>query len=384
MRLDYVTIFPDFFAPLELSLAGKAVEAGLITVGVHDLRSWTTDRHRTVDDTPYGGGAGMVMKPEPWGQALDVLLPDGGTLVVPTPSGRPLTQAQARDLATREHLVFACGRYEGIDQRVLDHAATRAEVVELSLGDYVLNGGEVASLAVTEAVVRLLPGFMGNAASLVEESHEDGLLEYPVYTKPASWRGHDVPPVLLSGDHARIAAWRRDQAVRRTAARRPDLLHASAVAGEWEVVRATRADAAEVLTLQLACWVREALVNGDLTIPPLHEDLDDVLASIATWDTYVVRVAGRLVGSVRGRLDGSEWDIGRLMVAPDQRGRGLGRALLEHAQAVAPAEASAYRLLTGKHSVDNLRMYKKAGFRVREVLDGPSGPVVLVKRIRRA
>jgi len=212
MRLDYLTIFPDFFAPLSLSLPGKAVASGLLDLHVHDLREWTHDRHRTVDDTPYGGGAGMVMKPEPWGEALDALLPDGATLVVPTPSGTPLRQRDAADLATRERLVFACGRYEGIDQRVLDHAATRAEVREVSLGDYVLNGGEVAALVITEAVVRLLPGFMGNAASLAEESHHDstgGLLEYPVYTKPASWRGHDVPSVLLSGDHAAIAAWRR-------------------------------------------------------------------------------------------------------------------------------------------------------------------------------
>ncbi|CAN5653860.1 tRNA (guanosine(37)-N1)-methyltransferase TrmD [soil metagenome] len=235
MRLDYLTIFPDWFAPLSLSLPGKAVASGLLDLHVHDLRDWATDRHHTVDDTPYGGGAGMVMKPGPWGEALDALLPDGATLVVPTPSGEPFRQATARELATRDHLVFACGRYEGIDQRVLDHAATRAEVREVSLGDYVLNGGEVAALAVTEAVVRLLPGFMGNAASLVEESHEDGLLEYPVYTKPASWRGLDVPPVLLSGDHGAIAGWRHEQSLRRTAQRRPDLLAASALApsGGW-------------------------------------------------------------------------------------------------------------------------------------------------------
>ena len=175
---------------------------------MHDLRDWAHDRHRTVDDTPYGGGAGMVMKPEPWGEALDAVDagPAGATLVVPTPAGVPFTQALARELAGREHLVFACGRYEGIDQRVVDDAARRFEVLEVSLGDYVLNGGEVAALAICEAVVRLLPGFMGNPESLVEESHEDGLLEAPVYTKPASWRGLDVPPVLLSGDHAAVAA----------------------------------------------------------------------------------------------------------------------------------------------------------------------------------
>ncbi len=211
MRIDVVSIFPDYLAPLGLSLVGKAQESGLIDVHVHDLRQWTHDRHRTVDDTPYGGGAGMVMKPEPWGEALDAVVPTAepderrATLVVPTPAGEPFTQAVAADLATRDHLVFACGRYEGIDQRVMDHAASRMEVRELSIGDYVLNGGEVAALAIVEAVVRLLPGFMGNAESLTEESHAAGLLEYPVYTKPDAWRGHQVPDVLLSGDHARIA-----------------------------------------------------------------------------------------------------------------------------------------------------------------------------------
>jgi tRNA (guanine37-N1)-methyltransferase len=381
VRLDYLTIFPDYLAPLQLSLPGKAVASGLIEVHVHDLRQWAHDRHRTVDDTPYGGGAGMVLKPEPWGAAFDELAVEGATVVVLTPSGEPLTQALARDLATRERLVFACGRYEGIDQRVLDHAATRAEVREVSIGDYVLNGGEVAALAVTEAVVRLLPGFMGNTASLVEESHEEGLLEYPVYTKPASWRGLDVPEVLLGGNHGAIAAWRHQQAVRRTAARRPDLLHASAVVGDWEIVPGTRADAPELLVLQRACWVQEAIANDSLDIPALHETLEVVVESFATWTWYVVRAAGRLVGAARGRLDGTAWDIGRVMVAPDLQGRGLGRALLEHVQAVAPAEATSYALFTGSGSVDNLRMYKKAGFRLRSDLPAPPGAVVLTKRI---
>ncbi|MFT4109142.1 tRNA (guanosine(37)-N1)-methyltransferase TrmD [Propionicimonas sp.] len=230
MRIDLVSIFPDYFAPLRLSLVGKAVEAGIVSLGVHDLRTWTHDRHRTVDDTPYGGGAGMVMKPEPWGEALDDLVPRDGAaplLVVPTPAGVPFSQPLAHDLAGRDWLLFACGRYEGIDARVVEHAATRMEVLEVSLGDYVLNGGEVAALAVTEAVVRLLPGVLGNPESLVEESHGtelDGLLEYPVYTKPASWRGLEVPAVLLSGHHGEVARWRLEQARRRTAERRPDLL----------------------------------------------------------------------------------------------------------------------------------------------------------------
>ena len=230
MRIDLVSIFPDYFAPLSLSLVGKAVETGILSLGVHDLREWTHDRHRTVDDTPYGGGAGMVMKPEPWGEALDELVPDGGPrplLVVPTPAGVPFTQALAHELAGRDWLLFACGRYEGIDARVVDHAATRMEVLEVSLGDYVLNGGEVAALAITEAVVRLLPGVLGNPESLVEESHGaelDGLLEYPVYTKPASWRGLEVPAVLLSGHHGQVASWRLEQSRQRTTDRRPDLI----------------------------------------------------------------------------------------------------------------------------------------------------------------
>ncbi len=301
MRIDVLTIFPDYLAPLELSLAGKARDKGLIDVRVHDLRDWAHDRHRTVDDTPYGGGAGMVMKPEPWGEAFDALLDDGpATVVFTTPSGQPFTQAVARELATRERIVFACGRYEGIDQRVLDEVSTRAEVREISLGDYVLNGGEVAALAITEAVVRLVPGFMGNAESLVEESHEDGLLEYPVFTKPAAWRGHDVPPVLLSGDHGAIAAWRRDQAVRRTAERRPDLVPAAALLDDVEIRPAAPADSGELFVLQLACWVTEQHDNPGVRIPALHETHDDVRDWLARDTVLVARSAGRLVGAVRG------------------------------------------------------------------------------------
>lgn len=227
MRIDIVTIFPDFFRVLDLSLLGKARQAGLIEVVAHDLRDHTHDRHRTVDDTPYGGGAGMVMKPEPWGEALDAIVGDGPSdalLVVPSPAGEPFTQQIARELAAEDHLVFACGRYEGIDQRVVDHYATRMRVRLISLGDYVLNGGEVAVMAMIEAAGRLVPGVVGNPESLVEESHEDGLLEYPSYTKPAEWRGLEVPPVLLSGHHGAIAAWRREQQVERTRRVRPELL----------------------------------------------------------------------------------------------------------------------------------------------------------------
>ena len=224
MRIDVVTIFPAFFDVLEVSLVGRARDRGLLDVRVHDLRHYTHDRHRTVDDTPAGGGAGMVMKPEPWGEALDALLTPESTVVFPTPAGTLFTQAAARNLSIRPHVVFCCGRYEGIDQRVVDHARSRAEVLELSLGDYVLNGGEVAAMAMIEAAGRLVPGVVGNPDSLVEESHEDGLLEYPSYTKPAVWRGLETPPVLLGGNHAAIAAWRREQQFDRTRRIRPDLL----------------------------------------------------------------------------------------------------------------------------------------------------------------
>jgi len=231
MRVDVVTIFPDYLAPLGVSLLGKAQDRGLLEVRVHDLRSWTADVHRTVDDSPYGGGPGMVMTPGPWGQALEAVL-DGTdarpVLLVPTPSGRPFTQELAAELSAEPWLVFACGRYEGIDSRVLVDAEQRFRVLEVSLGDYVLAGGEVAVLVVVEAVVRLLPGVLGNAESHRDDSFAPGamqdLLEGPVFTRPALWRGLEVPQVLQSGDHARIAAWRREQAQGRTAERRPDLL----------------------------------------------------------------------------------------------------------------------------------------------------------------
>jgi tRNA (guanine37-N1)-methyltransferase len=237
VRIDIVSIFPEYLAPLDLSLVGRARQSGLLDLRTHDLREWTHDRHRSVDDTPYGGGPGMVMKPEPWGDALDALAPAETErqprLLVMTPSGRPFTQELAVELASEPWLLIACGRYEGIDQRVVEYAAARMPVDEMSIGDYVLNGGEVAALVVVESVARLLPGFMGNPKSLFEESHAGGLLEYPVYTKPATWRGLDVPAVLLTGDHAKVERWRRDQALRRTARRRPDLI-AAADPEAWE------------------------------------------------------------------------------------------------------------------------------------------------------
>ena len=239
MRIDVVTIFPDYLKVLDLSLIGKAADRGPLDLHVHDLRDHAHDRHRTVDDTPLGGGAGMVMKPDVWGEALDEVLaadaPGEGrqVLVVPTPSGEVFTQRTAEDLAGADRLVFACGRYEGIDARVPEHYASHGiEVRELSIGDYVLNGGEVAAIVMIEAIARLLPGVLGNPESLVEESHgTSGLLEYPVHTRPIRWRGLQIDPVLLSGDHGRIARVRRNQSITRTVERRPDMIQALDPAG---------------------------------------------------------------------------------------------------------------------------------------------------------
>ncbi|ADH65677.1 MULTISPECIES: tRNA (guanosine(37)-N1)-methyltransferase TrmD [Nocardiopsis] len=231
MRIDIISIFPEYFGPLDLSLIGRARVSGLLDVRVHDLRSWTHDRHNTVDDTPYGGGPGMVMKPEPWGEALDEVVGEGpARLILPTPSGRPFRQADAERLAKEERLVFGCGRYEGIDSRVAADAAERMPVEEVSIGDYVLNGGESATLVMVEAITRLLPGVLGNTESAVQDSFASGgmenLVEGAVYTKPATWRGREVPPVLLSGNHGAVDRWRRDQALRKTARNRPDLVEA--------------------------------------------------------------------------------------------------------------------------------------------------------------
>lgn len=398
MRIDVLSIFPDYLSPLELSLPGKARDKGLLDVRVHDLRSWTTDRHRTVDDTPYGGGAGMVMKPEPWGQALDEIVAEAGasaegeeaparpTIIFTTPSGAPFTQATARELSSHDHLVFCCGRYEGIDQRVIDHAAGVGEVREISLGDYVLNGGEVAALAVTEAVVRLLPGFMGNPESLTEESHEDGLLEYPVYTKPQSWRGLEVPAELMTGNHKLIAEWRHTQRVERTARRRPDLVHPSA-SGDASLRTATPGDAGELLTLQRACWVSEMIANPGVEIPALTEGLEDVQGWNEVHTVLVAHRGGRLVAAGRGRLEGETWHISRLMVAPDLQGQGLGRWILEALEAAAPSGSRRFELFTGAGSARNLKTYRKAGYRPAARAEGeaspaPDGLVHLSKRRR--
>ncbi len=270
----------------------------------------------------------------------------------------------ARELATREHLVFACGRYEGIDQRVAEHAAARFEVLELSVGDYVLNGGEVAALAICEAVVRLLPGFMGNAESLVEESHEDGLLEAPVYTKPASWRGLEVPPVLLSGDHGAIARWRHEQSVRRTAQRRPDLCRRRC----WPTTSCCAGSSRPTRVSSSRCSGRAGCRRSRPTRASRSRRWRSRSTTYAAGSregtVLVARSHGRLVGAVRGVLRDGAWQVGRLMVAPDLQGGGLGRRLLAAVEADAPAEATSYALFTGAGSKRNQRMYKKAGYRL--------------------
>jgi tRNA (guanine37-N1)-methyltransferase len=392
MRLDVVTLFPDYLAPLSLSLVGRAIERGTVELGVHDLRDWTHDRHRTVDDTPYGGGAGMVMRPEPWGECLDTLVPeptpggDGPRLIVFTPSGRRFDQSLADELAGEEHLILACGRYEGIDARVVPYARTRLRVDEVSLGDYVLNGGEAAALVVIEAVVRLLPGVIGNPESLAEESHSAGhdrLLEYPIYTKPPSWRGLDVPEVLFSGHHSQIAAWRRDRALELTRDRRPDLLPPSTGPSEVVVGPAVAADAGELLTLQRAAYVQEGRLHDSFDFPPLTDELADVEQLIADTTCLVARQDGRLVGSVFGRreADGS-WFIGRLMVAPDLQGTGLGRRLLALIEDAAPPATPRSVLVTGARSEFNQAFYRRRGYVVLAEEIRGSVPIVVMERLR--
>jgi tRNA (guanine37-N1)-methyltransferase len=283
MRIDIITIFPEYFSPLGVSLLGKAVERGIIELRVHDLRTWAGDAQRTVDDAPFGGGPGMVMAPGPWGAALDAVAggpvaggpvagcaPDA-RLVVPTPSGLPFTQAGALRYSRSAHLVFACGRYEGIDARVVADARERMEVDEVTIGDYVLSGGEPAALVMIDAICRLLPGVLGNAEWVADDSFGAGsgpmagLLEGPVYTRPRVWRGREVPPVLLSGDHAAIARWRRDEALRRTAARRPDLA-ARLAAGTPDAVSGTGERAAEAAASALDARDRQVLSEAGFPV----------------------------------------------------------------------------------------------------------------------
>ena len=303
LRLDVITIFPEYLDPLRHALLGKAIEQGILAVGVHDLRDWATGNHKSVDAPPLGGGPGMVMKPEVWGPALDdvatgragtdlesvaahrndkprhdevhAVAPrpyDGGEdaskplLIVPTPAGKPFTQADARAWSREEHIVFACGRYEGIDQRVFEDASKRYRVREVSIGDYVLIGGEVAVLVIAEAVTRLIPGVLGNTESHEDDSFSDGLLEGPSYTKPRVWRGIEAPAVLTSGDHAKVAAWRREQSLKRTRDVRPDLLKTTPLSDEdrfmlnaRDVVTTVRVDGAKrVVIKQLRRALKQA------------------------------------------------------------------------------------------------------------------------------
>lgn len=417
MRIDLVSIFPAYFQPLELSLLGKAHDVGLVDVHIHDLRDWTHDRHRTVDDTPYGGGAGMVMKPDIWGAALDeILAADIGlqgerVLAIPTPSGVPLTQAIAEDLAREsDHLVIACGRYEGIDQRVADHYRNRGiRVLEYSIGDYVLNGGEAAALVLVEAVSRLLDGFMGNPDSLAEESHSDGLLEYPAYTRPRSWRGHDVPDVLLGGNHKEIERWRRNRSLERTAARRPDLVAA---------LKHDRLDMADREALVRCGWILTDTGASRIDIRPARIDDAPALAELAArtfpdacpdcidpeaiaafiaeelsveaFTRYIGDPAGCrvLVAGIAGRLGGYTLtlvsgadlpeDMIRLRSIDENaaylskcyadshwRGSGLAGALLEAAVEDAQAATDAAQIILGTH-ISNTRaqrFYKRHGFK---------------------
>ena len=276
MRIDVVSIFPEYLAPLRLSLAGKAQDAGLLDVHVHDLRDWTHDRHRTVDDTPYGGGAGMVMRPEPWGEALDELLPARRGRGAGRARPRPASRSPRRSPPSwppQQHLVFACGRYEGIDQRVLDDAAPRMRCARSRSATTCSTAARSPPWSWSRRWPGCCPGSWATRSRWPRSRTAiDGLLEYPVYTKPASWRGHDVPAVLLSGDHARIAAWRHDQSLRRTARRAARTCCTPAGPPPPRrrrlVLRAaTRADAGELLTLQLACWVSEAQDNPDVDDP---------------------------------------------------------------------------------------------------------------------
>ena len=444
MRIDVVTIFPDYLRALDLSLIGKAIDAGKLQLGIHDLRDWTQDRHNTVDDTPAGGGAGMVMRPDVWGKALDQVLalpltaapsaettaqsqgcqqsqerPQRRVLIIPTPSGQVFTQRVAEELADADQLVFACGRYEGIDARVAEHYQSAGyQVRELSIGDYVLNGGEVATLVMVEAIARLIPGVIGNPTSLVEESHAaSGLLEYPVYTRPVSWRGLELDPDLLGGNHKLIARRRRDQALTRTATRRPDMIARlnpatldradrallaqlgwAALDGEhFERIKLRPARAEEI----------EALVQlGRATFPdacPAFLSDDDVQAfmdatftpeQVASWvnsdDAALIvaeRVAsGQLLGYVlveRDLPDGanalvtdprprclerySQAELGyvcKLYLLPSVRGGGIASALMDQAKkAAANWGVKTMWLATHETNRRAQKLYKRCGFK---------------------
>ena len=427
MRFDLISIFPEYFAPLTLSLMGKAEDAGLVSLASHDLREWASGKHRSVDDTPYGGGAGMVMRADVWARALDEVLatPLGAdaaqeapassrrVLAIPTPSGTPLTQGLVEDLAHADQIVVACGRYEGIDARVADHyRSAGVEVLEFSIGDYVLNGGEVAAMVLTEAVARLLDGFMGNPDSLVEESHSGaGLLEYPVFTKPREFRSLEVPEVLLGGNHAAIERWRRDRAIEKTVAVRPDLalsLDAASLSGPDRATLAScgvtypRAGAAERLEVRLA-QLEDTVAVSELaarTFPDAcpanlpQEAIDEHIATQLSADVFdalisdperhrlfVAEVWGGLVGYVLthvgpdalpsdlvrpGRVEEGSAYLSKCYVDAAWRGSGIADVLLE--RAVADAGQAGHRAIvlgTNRGNKGAQTFYKRHGFRKR-------------------
>lgn len=382
-RIDILSIFPQFFDVLNLSLIGRARTSEQIELNIHDLRDWATDRHRTVDDSPYGGGAGMVMKPDVWGRGIDEVATGRTQLLIPTPAGTPLTQTLAaqlaRDLAADENLIIACGRYEGIDARVAQHYRDQGwPVLEYSLGDYVLNGGEVAAVALVEAVTRLVPGVVGNADSLVEESHTELLLEYPSYTTPASWRELDVPEVLRSGDHGRIQQWRRSQAVTRTARVRPDLLDHHRV----EIHPAAKSEAREIAELAALCFplacppdfppeAARGFVADNLSEASFRSYLKDRRRAV-----LVARVAGVVVGyamvidrpptagDVVDVLSGRHLtDLSKVYVHPDFHGRSVATALVEKCVEWS-RERGAAGLWLGVNALNERarRFYERMGF----------------------
>lgn len=421
MRIDVLTIFPQFFQVLDLSLMGKAQAKdhshGGVSFGIHDLREWATDRHRTVDDAPYGGGAGMVMRPDVWGKAIDTVIdasPAAGrrVLAIPTPAGEPLQQARVEDLAHADQIIIACGRYEGIDYRVVEEysAQETVEVLEYSIGDYVLNGGEVAALALIEAVARLREGFMSNPLSLSEESFSDHLLEYPAYTRPANWRGHEVPKELLGGNHALISQWRRRQSLRRTANRRPDLVkqlpvHELSVQDREDLVRlgwvnvtkqwkpiqirpAQIADLEPLLALVQRTFPHACPTYLDAETVANHIEKHLDRDTIADWLTcpdkqvLVAQVGADLVGYTMVEnypagdypadvpahyLQPAPTYLSKCYVDADYRGTGTAGALLETTVAKASSRSESQQIVLGTNRTNEraIKFYRRHGFKRR-------------------
>lgn len=382
-RIDVVTIFPEFFDVLGVSLIGKARDSGTLDVTVHDLRQWAEGKHRSVDDTPAGGGAGMVMRADVWGKALDDVVEDGQTtLIIPTPGGETFSQELAEELAAdlpSRNLVIACGRYEGIDSRVAEHYRHRVSVKEVSIGDYVLNGGETAAMVMIEAIGRLLPGVMGNPESLTEESHgEQGLLEYPVFTGPSQWRGLTIPPVLRSGDHGRIAQWRQAAAVQRTAQVRPDLLANKAVT----IRRAKPKDAPRLTeiaasTFYLACPPDFPRDEADLFVAEnLSETQFRTWAKARNVQLWVAEIAGVVIGYATVMLKFPAEDLpnqetehaahlSKMYCLPEHHGSGAASLLLTHTMEQArTAGMRTMWLGVNQHNKRAQRFYSRHGFEV--------------------